>query len=117
MDGLILLNKEQNITSQGAVNRIKRLFGASKAGHTGTLDPMATGVLPCLVGTAARLCDVMPDETKTYRAAVKFGIVTDTQDITGAVLSESDMPVTKEALSPHARPLCPLGRGRRDADR
>ena len=54
MDGIIVINKEENITSQGAVNRVKRLFGVKKAGHTGTLDPMATGVLPVLVGRAVK---------------------------------------------------------------
>ena len=62
-DGVIVINKEENITSQGAVNRVKRLFGVKKAGHTGTLDPMATGVLPVLIGRAVKASEYMIGST------------------------------------------------------
>ncbi|MBR6736207.1 MAG: tRNA pseudouridine(55) synthase TruB [Oscillospiraceae bacterium] len=97
-DGILLINKPRGYTSFDVIARLRGMTRIKRIGHAGTLDPMATGVLPCLIGTAARLCDVMPDETKTYRAGVKFGITTDMQDITGTVLSESDVPVTREAL-------------------
>ena len=91
MDGLILLNKEQNITSQGAVNRVKRLFGVKKAGHTGTLDPMATGVLPVLVGRAVKASEYMIGSTKHYVATLLLGITTDTEDVTGETLTACDV--------------------------
>lgn len=69
-----------------------------RLGHGGTLDPMATGVLPVFVGTATKACDIMPDNTKSYRAGFKLGQVTDTQDITGEVITSTDMPVSRDAL-------------------
>ena len=96
MDGVILLNKEQNITSQGAVNRLKRLFGASKAGHTGTLDPMATGVLPILLGRGVKASEFMLTSTKHYEAHLTLGQTSDTEDIWGEVLSRSDALPTDE---------------------
>lgn len=87
--GIIVLKKEEGITSQGAVNRVKRLFSATKAGHTGTLDPLATGVLPVLIGRAVKASEYMLSSDKHYRATLKLGITTDTEDITGATLSES----------------------------
>lgn len=97
-DGILLIDKPRGYTSFDVIARLRGMTRIKRIGHAGTLDPMATGVLPCLFGTAARLCDVLPDDTKTYRAAVRFGIVTDTQDITGAVLSENGLSVTRKAL-------------------
>ena len=88
--GIVVLKKEEGITSQGAVNRVKRLFSADKAGHTGTLDPLATGVLPVLIGRAVKASEYMLTSDKYYRATLKLGITTDTEDITGATLTESD---------------------------
>ena len=100
MDGIIVLKKEGGITSQGAVNRIKRLLGATKAGHTGTLDPMATGVLPILVGRAVKASEYMLSSDKFYRATLRLGITTDTEDVTGTVLSEcSEIPSEGVVLS------------------
>lgn len=100
MDGIIVLKKEGGITSQGAVNRIKRLFGAKKAGHTGTLDPMATGVLPILIGRAVKASEYMLSSDKYYRATLRLGITTDTEDITGAILTECDkIPDEGEVLA------------------
>ena len=88
--GIIVLKKEEGITSQGAVNRVKRLFSAEKAGHTGTLDPLATGVLPILIGRAVKASEYMLSSDKYYRATLRLGITTDTEDITGTVLTETD---------------------------
>lgn len=89
MLGLLLLNKPEGITSFGAVARIKKLTGEKRVGHTGTLDPMATGVLPILIGRATVLSQYLIDADKSYSATVKLGITTDTCDITGNVLSQS----------------------------
>ena len=98
--GIIVLRKEEGITSQGAVNRVKRLFGVSKAGHTGTLDPLATGVLPILIGRAVKASEYMLTSDKYYRAILKLGITTDTEDITGTVLTESsDIPGEEQVYS------------------
>ena len=97
--GVIILDKEEGITSQGAVNRVKRLFSADKAGHTGTLDPLATGVLPILVGRAVKASEFLLTGDKHYLATLLLGKVTDTEDITGAVLSESeDIPTEEKVL-------------------
>ena len=90
ISGLVLLHKEEGMTSQTAVNRVKRLFGADKAGHTGTLDPMATGVLPVLLGRAVKASDFLLTSRKHYRATLLLGRETDTEDITGEVLRETD---------------------------
>lgn len=91
MLGLLLLNKPQGITSFGAVARVKRLTGEKRVGHTGTLDPMATGVLPILIGRATVLSQYLIDADKSYSATVKLGIATDTCDITGNVISQSEI--------------------------
>ena len=88
--GIVILKKEEGITSQGAVNRLKRLLGADKAGHTGTLDPMASGVLPILVGRAGKASEFLLTGNKHYGATLLLGITTDTEDITGTVLTECD---------------------------
>ena len=98
--GVVILNKEEGITSQGAVNRLKRLMGADKAGHTGTLDPLATGVLPILVGRAVKASEFLLTGDKHYRATFLLGIETDTEDITGKTLSESgDIPAESDVLA------------------
>ena len=97
-DGILLIDKPQGFTSFDVIAKLRGMSRQRKIGHTGTLDPMATGVLPCLFGSATRLCDVMPCEEKTYFATVQLGVCTDTQDITGAVLEKSDRAVDKEAL-------------------
>lgn len=98
--GVVILNKEEGITSQGAVNRVKRLFGIDKAGHTGTLDPLATGVLPILIGRAVKASEFLLTGDKHYSATMLLGVETDTEDITGRVLSESDnIPSEEEVFS------------------
>ena len=99
MQGLILLDKPENITSFGAVARIKRIASEKRVGHTGTLDPMATGVLPVLLGRATALSGLLLDADKRYTAAVKLGVSTDTDDITGNIISESQVNITNERIS------------------
>ena len=99
MQGLILLNKPRDITSFGAVARIKRLAHEKRVGHTGTLDPMATGVLPILLGRASALSGLLLDADKRYTAGIKLGITTDTDDITGKILKKSSVSVTADQLN------------------
>lgn len=89
-NGLIIVNKPEGITSHTAVAKIRRLFGVEKAGHTGTLDPLASGVLPVLVGRAVKAAEFLSDADKSYRATLTLGVTTDTEDATGTVLSRSD---------------------------
>lgn len=99
-NGVIIINKEIGPTSQGVVNRVKRLLGASKAGHTGTLDPMATGVLPVLVERGVKASEFMLSSDKHYVATLLLGRTTDTEDVTGEILIESDnIPGESEVLS------------------
>ena len=98
-NGVIIINKEIGPTSQGVVNRVKRLLGASKAGHTGTLDPMATGVLPVLVERGVKASEFMLTSDKHYIATLLLGVTTDTEDVTGETLTESDnTPAEREVL-------------------
>jgi tRNA pseudouridine55 synthase len=96
--GLFLLYKEAGMTSQSAVSRVKRLFGADKAGHTGTLDPMAEGVLPILLGRAVKASEFLLSGEKHYIATLRLGITTDTEDTTGKTLSVTDTLPTEEAV-------------------
>ncbi len=98
MNGLILLDKPQGYTSFKAAAVLRRIYGTKRVGHTGTLDPMATGVLPILIGRATRLCSYVLEADKRYTAGVRLGITTDTLDITGEVLSESTVSVSDEQL-------------------
>ena len=98
MQGLILLNKPEGITSFSAVAKIKWLAGEKRVGHTGTLDPLATGVLPIFLGRATSLAGLVLDADKSYIATVKLGITTDTCDITGTTLTRSSVEVTREML-------------------
>ena len=98
MQGLLLINKPQGKTSFGAVAAVKWLAEEKRVGHTGTLDPMATGVLPVFIGRATGLSSLLIDADKRYKATVRLGITTDTEDITGNVLSESEVNVTEQSL-------------------
>lgn len=93
MTGIICVNKEKDITSFGVVAKLRGITGEKKAGHTGTLDPMATGVLPVMFGGATRFLNFLPDSNKGYRATFKLGMTTDTLDITGEVTSQSEVAV------------------------
>ena len=96
--GLVIVNKEEGITSQGVVNRIKRIFGVAKAGHTGTLDPMATGVLPVLIGRAVKASEFMLTSNKHYGATLLLGVTTDTEDVTGEVLTECEVSLGEDEV-------------------
>ncbi len=98
MTGLVLLNKPAEMTSFGAAAVLRRIYGEKRIGHTGTLDPMATGVLPVLLGRATRLSPFLLMADKAYRATVRLGLTTDTLDITGKVLSTAQVQVSDEAL-------------------
>ena len=98
--GVVIVNKEEGLTSQGVVNRVKRIFGASKAGHTGTLDPMATGVLPVLLERGVKASEFMLTSDKHYVATLLLGITTNTEDVTGEVLTEcTNIPDEKAVIS------------------
>ena len=96
MTGVVFLDKPQGLTSFVAANRAKRVLGAKKSGHTGTLDPMATGVLVVMLGGATRFIDFLPSHDKAYSATVRLGITTDTLDTDGEVLTEKESHVTAE---------------------
>ncbi len=98
VSGLIIINKEEDITSQAVVNRVKRLLGVQKAGHTGTLDPLATGVLPVLVGRGVKASEFMLSDDKHYVAVLLLGVTTDTEDITGEILTRSDAIPTENEV-------------------
>mgnify|MGYP004648957637 FL=1 len=98
MTGIICVNKEKDITSFGVVAKLRGITGEKKAGHTGTLDPMATGVLPVMFGGATRFLNFLPDCDKGYRATFKLGMTTDTLDITGEVTSQSEVAVSVEDI-------------------
>lgn len=93
MNGIICIYKEKGYTSFDVVAIVRKLCDTKRVGHGGTLDPMAEGVLPIFVGAATKAVDFCPDHTKEYRAKMRFGITTDTQDITGTVTSTSDILV------------------------
>jgi tRNA pseudouridine55 synthase len=90
MNGIININKPQNKTSFSVVAAVKRITGEKHTGHAGTLDPLATGVLPVCLGQATRVIEYLFDETKTYRSEVELGIATDTYDVTGRVVRTGD---------------------------
>jgi len=92
IDGVVLLDKPAGMSSQGAVTAVKRAFNADKAGHTGTLDPMATGLLPICLGEATKYSQDLLEADKTYVARVKFGARTDTGDAEGQVIETFTLP-------------------------
>jgi tRNA pseudouridine55 synthase len=92
VDGLLLLNKPAGLTSNQALQKVKRLLNASKAGHTGSLDPAATGMLPLCFGEATKVCAYLLDADKTYRVTAKLGIATDTADADGTEIERADVP-------------------------
>ena len=98
MNGILCVNKPQDFTSFDVVAKLRGILQMKRLGHGGTLDPMATGVLPVFVGNATKACDIMPDNTKSYRAGFRLGAVSDTQDIWGEVSEKSDMAVEKAAV-------------------
>lgn len=97
MNGIINLHKPAGMTSHDCVALVRRLTGVRRVGHTGTLDPNATGVLPICVGTATRIAEYLENTEKTYRCVLRLGIATDTQDIWGTVLETHDSSGLAEA--------------------
>ena len=98
MNGIIVVNKEENYTSRDIVNIVSKALKTKKVGHTGTLDPMATGVLVICVEKATKLVEILMDHDKEYIAEVCLGVNTDTLDITGNILNEEDINVSKEDI-------------------
>ena len=97
MDGIIIINKEKEYTSHDVVAKVKKILNEKKVGHTGTLDPNATGVLPILLGKGTKLSKYLINHNKIYEATLKLGEKTDTADIEGKIIEEKD--VKKENLS------------------
>ena len=99
INGIISIHKEKGFTSHDVVAKLRRIVGQKKIGHTGTLDPDATGVLPVCFGKATKLCDMLTDKNKTYETVMLLGQVTDTQDVSGTVLeSHSVENITDEIV-------------------
>lgn len=92
VDGILLLNKPAGMTSNQALQRVRRLLNARKAGHTGSLDPAATGMLPLCFGEATKLCAFLLDADKTYRVTVRLGEATDTGDADGDIITRAPVP-------------------------
>ena len=99
MDGIVIVDKPQDWTSQDVTARLRRVFNTRRIGHGGTLDPMATGVLPVFVGRATRGVEFFEHAEKTYETVLRLGLTTDTEDITGNLLTESAVSVTQEQLT------------------
>ncbi len=101
---MLIVNKEAGFTSHDVVNKVRRLMNTRRVGHTGTLDPMATGVLVVLVGRAAKAAEYLSADTKRYTARLRLGLTSDTEDTTGTVLSEcTTLPSSEQVLAaiPH----------------
>ena len=98
MDGIVIVDKPQGWTSQDVTARLRRVFGTRRIGHGGTLDPMATGVLPVFVGRATRAVEFFEHAEKNYETVLRLGITTDTEDMTGTVLTEENVSFTEEQL-------------------
>ena len=97
IDGIVIINKPKGLSSNQALQKVKRLFNAQKAGHTGSLDPMASGVLPICFGRATRISQYLLDADKTYRARIQLGVATDTGDAEGTVTEQATVPDMTES--------------------
>ena len=98
INGIIVVHKEAGYTSHDVVAKMRGICGQKKIGHTGTLDPQATGVLPVCLGSATKLCDMLADRDKEYVAGLLLGVETDTQDTTGRILAEHPVEVSREEV-------------------
>lgn len=98
MDGLLIFDKEKGITSHDLVYKVRKKLGIKKVGHTGTLDPMATGVLVISIGKGTKTSDYILSSDKVYEAKIKLGVLTDSYDITGKILEEEDVNFTEEEI-------------------
>jgi len=115
IDGIILIDKPADFTSFDVVAKLRGIVGTKKIGHGGTLDPMATGVLPVFLGTATRCCSLLPEKRKRYRARFRLGISTDTQDISGretarreVTASEADVIAAADSFLGKSEQLPPM---------
>lgn len=99
VNGILVIDKPQDVTSNGILQQVKRLFGAAKAGHTGALDPLATGVLPLCFGEATKFSQMMLDSDKAYIATARLGVRTETGDSEGAVVEERPVPAGLDAAA------------------
>lgn len=95
-DGILVVNKHEGVTSHDIIYKVRRLFCTKQVGHTGTLDPMAKGVLCVLVGRAVKASEYLVEHDKCYRAGLKLGITTDTEDTSGNIISQYTSPLPKE---------------------
>ena len=96
MNGILLINKEKGVTSRDVVNQVEKILKTKKIGHTGTLDPMATGVLVLCIGSSLKLVEMLMNHDKEYIATIQLGIETDTLDVTGKILKTQEVrPITK----------------------
>ena len=95
MNGIVIVDKPQGWTSQDVTARLRRVFNTRRIGHGGTLDPMATGVLPVFVGRATRGVEFFEHAEKTYEATIRLGLTTDTEDTSGTVLSEQEVSISE----------------------
>ncbi|MBR4950422.1 MAG: tRNA pseudouridine(55) synthase TruB [Clostridia bacterium] len=91
--GIIIIDKPTGITSHNCISKLRWLLKQKKIGHCGTLDPMASGILPIMIGSAVKASEYLVDHDKRYYAGIKLGITTDTQDVTGSILSQTDKPL------------------------
>ena len=96
--GVLAVHKGEGMTSHDVVNKVRRLYNTKRVGHAGTLDPLATGVLVVLVGRAAKACEYISSDRKTYRATLRLGLTTDTEDVTGETLTKSENIPDAEAV-------------------
>ena len=99
MNGIVIIDKPQGWTSQDVTARLRRVFNTRRIGHGGTLDPMATGVLPVFVGRATRGVEFFEHAEKTYETVLRLGLTTDTEDVTGTVLEEKEVNITLEQVN------------------
>ncbi len=99
MNGILVINKEKNYTSRDVVNILTKIFSTKKIGHTGTLDPLATGVLVICIGRYTKLVSEITSYDKEYVAEIKLGIKTDTGDITGSIIDKKNYEITKEQIN------------------
>ena len=98
MDGIIVVNKEKGFTSRDMVNKVGKILGTKKIGHTGTLDPMATGVLVMCIGKCTSLVDMITSDYKEYVAGVRLGVLTDTLDTTGNVIDSNEVHYSRDEI-------------------
>lgn len=98
MNGILIVNKSEGFTSRDVVNKLSKIFNTKKIGHTGTLDPIAKGVLVVVISKYTKLCEDLTQTFKEYIATFKLGILTDTLDITGEILDEKDVTVSEEEI-------------------